>query len=90
MAHNGGLSPGRCVHSLVLTDIASGWTECVALVAREQSLVVEALKSRPEVYGFIAGLGGRDITPKVIREIADKTIDGTANERYINWIGVKI
>lgn len=43
VAHNGGLSTGSCVHSLVLTDIASGWTECVALVVHEQSLLVEAL-----------------------------------------------
>ena len=45
VAHNGGYSAGSCVHSLVLTDIYSGWTECVALVAREQSLVVEALQA---------------------------------------------
>ena len=45
VAHNGGLSAGSCVHSLVLTDISSGWTECVALVAREQTLVVEALEA---------------------------------------------
>lgn len=45
VAHNGGLSTGSCVHSLVLTDISSGWTECVALVAREQTLVVEALEA---------------------------------------------
>ena len=44
VAHNGGLSAGSCVHSLVLTDICSGWTECVALVAREQNLVLEALE----------------------------------------------
>ena len=44
VAHNGGSTSGSCVHSLVLTDVSSGWTECIALVAREQSLVVEALK----------------------------------------------
>ncbi|MBN1885209.1 MAG: pyruvate ferredoxin oxidoreductase [Candidatus Krumholzibacteriota bacterium] len=41
------------------------------------------------VHGFIAGLGGRDITPKVVREIADKGLAGTDLERDINWIGVK-
>jgi len=34
---------GDFVHSLVLTDIASGWTECVAMPVRNQSLVVQAL-----------------------------------------------
>jgi hypothetical protein len=43
VAHSGGVTSGGCVHSLVLTDIATGWTEGLALVAREQSLVVEAL-----------------------------------------------
>jgi pyruvate ferredoxin oxidoreductase alpha subunit len=42
------------------------------------------------VLGYIAGLGGRDITPKVVREIADKAINDENPERYINWIGVKI
>lgn len=34
---------GDFVHSLVLTDIASGWTECIAMPVRNQSLVVEAM-----------------------------------------------
>jgi hypothetical protein len=34
---------GVCLWSLVATDLCSGWTEAVALVAREQSLVVEGL-----------------------------------------------
>jgi len=50
VVHNGGVTPGSCAHTFVLTDIASGWTECIALVAREQSLVVESLKSvRPHL-----------------------------------------
>lgn len=32
---------GNFVHSLVLTDIATGWTECVALPVRNQALVVQ-------------------------------------------------
>ena len=43
--HCGGTKAGGdFVHSLVLTDIASGWTECVAMPVRDQSLVVEALR----------------------------------------------
>lgn len=54
--------------------------------------VKSALYGRSDVpvIGFIAGLGGRDITPKVVREMADRAIEGTATERYINWTGVKI
>ena len=32
---------GNFVHSLVLTDIATGWTECVALLVRDQTLIVQ-------------------------------------------------
>ena len=35
---------GEFLHSLVVTDVYSGWTEAVSLLAREQSLVVEGLK----------------------------------------------
>lgn len=43
VVHNGGITPGNCVHTLTMTDVCSGWTECVALIARQQTLVVEAL-----------------------------------------------
>jgi hypothetical protein len=41
--HCGGTHEGNFVHSLTLTDIHSGWTECAALVVREQTLVVESI-----------------------------------------------
>jgi len=43
VAHHGGSMAGSFLHTLVVTDIASGWTEGVALVARQQDLVVAAL-----------------------------------------------
>ena len=33
---------GSFVHTLVLTDIATGWTECVAILVRESSVIVDA------------------------------------------------
>lgn len=44
VAHNGGDGQGNCVHTLVLVDVATGWTECVPLLIREQGLVVEAVE----------------------------------------------
>ncbi len=41
--HCGGVkTDGDFVHALTMTDIASGWTECVAMRVREQMLIVEA------------------------------------------------
>jgi transposase InsO family protein len=44
VAHCGDMNRVSYVHSLVLTDIASGWTECAPLVVRESTLLVEALE----------------------------------------------
>lgn len=42
--HCGGVkTDGDFVHTLTLTDIASGWTECVSMRMRNQMLVIEAL-----------------------------------------------
>jgi hypothetical protein len=35
---------GEYLHSFVVTDVCSGWVEAVPLLAREQKLVIEALK----------------------------------------------
>jgi pyruvate/2-oxoacid:ferredoxin oxidoreductase alpha subunit len=53
--------------------------------------VKSALYGRTDipVIGFIAGLGGRDVTPGVIRTIAEKAIGDETPDELINWIGVK-
>jgi pyruvate ferredoxin oxidoreductase alpha subunit len=43
-------------------------------------------KTKADAYGFIAGLGGRDITPDYIKEIIAKTKNPT---REVEWIGLK-
>jgi len=43
VAHCGGSMAGSFVHTFLLTDVASGWTEGVPLLVREQGLVTEAL-----------------------------------------------
>jgi hypothetical protein len=44
VAHCGKSVTGSHLHSLVLTDIASGWTEAAAMVVREQMLVAETVQ----------------------------------------------
>lgn len=44
VAHCGDNVSGSYTNTLVLTDIASGWTECVPLLVREGSLVADGLE----------------------------------------------
>lgn len=43
VAHSGPIAAGAFVQTLVLTDIATGWTECAPLLLREQTLLVSVL-----------------------------------------------
>ena len=51
--HCGGVKQdGNFVHSLVMTDIASGWTECMSMQMRNQLLVVEGIAKAQSVLPF--------------------------------------
>lgn len=52
VAHCGGGVGGRYAHTLVLTDICSGWTECIALAVRDSALVVQALDHVADAMPF--------------------------------------
>ena len=43
---------GSVVHTLVLTDIATGWTECIPLIVRDQALIFEALEQIQKALPF--------------------------------------
>ena len=45
-------------------------------------------EDRPDVYGFVIGLGGRDITPAVIDDVIERTRQATTSEREDLWVGV--
>ena len=45
MAHCGDNMGGSFVYSLVVTDVCTGWTEAVPLLAREQTLIVAGLEA---------------------------------------------
>jgi pyruvate/2-oxoacid:ferredoxin oxidoreductase alpha subunit len=44
---------------------------------------------RPLIYGYVAGLGGRDISTKTIEEVYDKTKSSEKPDDVDIWIGVK-
>jgi len=43
---------------------------------------------RPIIYGYIAGLGGRDISVKALEGIYEKTRDSDRPDDIDMWIGV--
>ncbi len=43
---------------------------------------------RPELFGFVLGLGGRDVTPAVIDDVIEKARSGTVPGREDLWVGV--
>lgn len=52
VAHNGPQASGSFVQTLVLTDIASGWTECAPLLFREQQLLGEVMTVMRDITPF--------------------------------------
>lgn len=45
---------------------------------------------RPEVYGYVLGLGGRDVTPPVIEDIVKRTWQASGPEREDLWVGLNL
>ncbi len=52
VAHSGPSTRGSFVQTLVLTDIATGWTECAPLLVREQRLLSEVLTELRKLLPF--------------------------------------
>jgi hypothetical protein len=58
VAHCGKSVAGSHVHSLVLTDVASGWTEAAAMVVHEQTLITITVEETRTALPFqMMGLG---------------------------------
>jgi hypothetical protein len=82
VAHGGASAEGIYLHSLVLTDIASGWTECMALRRRGQDTVLQAIRAvRPLLPFPLLGLdtdnGGEFINETVITYCAEECLTFT-------------
>ena len=52
VAHSGPVASGAFVQTLVLTDVATGWTECAPLLVREQTLLVGVLTQLRRLMPF--------------------------------------
>ncbi len=81
VAHCGDVAAGSFAHTLVLTDISSGWTECVALIVREGSLVVDGIERLRETMPF--PLRGLDTDNG--SEFVNEVLLAYCNERKIEF-----
>lgn len=89
--------------SAALRDLLAG-AERVAVLDRNLSpgrggIFAEELRAalyggngfpRPEVYGYVLGLGGRDVTPPVIEDIVRRTWRAASPEREDLWVGLNL
>lgn len=87
VAHSGERATGSFAHTLTLTDVASGWTECVALVVRDGALVAEALtKLRRTLPFHLRGVdtdnGSEFLNEIVIAYCHDHAIEFTRSRPY--------
>ena len=87
VAHCGGPLSGSFIHSLVATDVCTGWTEAVPLLAREQSLVVAGLEAIGRrlpfpIRGIDSDNDGVFINETLIGYCADQDIEFTRSRAY--------
>jgi Integrase core domain len=53
VAHGGTSVAGSFIQTLTMVDVATGWTECLPLVNRDGSLVVEAIKRAQSLFPWL-------------------------------------
>ena len=58
------------------------------IFAQEIKAAMYNLEHRPRIFGYIAGLGGRDVTPQTLEEIYRQTQNNTTPESESIWIGL--
>ena len=87
VTHCGGRLQGGCLYSITLTDIATGWTECLPLLNRGREAVLAALQRARALFPFpILGIdtdnGGEFINEEVAAYCVREQITFTRGRPY--------
>jgi len=87
VAHCGDSTQGEYVHSLTLTDVATGWTECMALRNRGQQVVFAAIVRARALLPFpLVGIdsdnGGEFINAHLLRYCQNEQLTFTRSRPY--------
>ena len=67
-------------------DLSSG---VGGIIAQELRASLYHHEARPPIFGFVSGLGGRDITPDLIEEAIHYTLEHSQPEGDVLWLGLK-
>ena len=87
VVHHGGSLWGSMIHSLAATDICTGWTDAVALLAREQTLMVAGLEAIGRQLPFpVRGIDSDNdsvfINDTLTQYCAERGIESTRSRPY--------
>ncbi len=87
VAHCGGHPEGGCLYTLTLTDVATGWTECLPLLNRGREAVLATLQRARALFPFpVLGMdtdnGGEFINEEVAAYCAREQITFTRGRPY--------
>jgi hypothetical protein len=87
VAHGGTSPDGSFLYTLVLTDVATGWTECLALPYRSQHVVVQALERAQQLLpvpllGLDTDNGGEFLNAEVFAFCEREQITFTRGRAY--------
>jgi hypothetical protein len=81
VAHGGTSVAGSFIQTLTMVDVATGWTECLPLVTRDGSLVVEAMKHAQSLFPWL--LRGVDFDTRGARSRPDGE---TGSDHYASTV----
>jgi pyruvate ferredoxin oxidoreductase alpha subunit len=59
------------------------------IFAQEVKACLYGQPGAPAVFGFVAGLGGRDVTEEVLMDIYRRTLESDAPESESIWVGLR-
>ncbi len=87
VAHCGGRLQGGCLYTITLTDVSTGWTECLPLLNRGREAVLAALQRARALFPFpLLGLdtdnGGEFINEEVAAYCVREQITFTRGRPY--------
>ncbi|MGO8948343.1 MAG: integrase catalytic domain-containing protein [Ktedonobacterales bacterium] len=87
VAHCGTRAEGSYLYTLTLTDVATGWTECLALLHRGQEMVLQAVDAARRLIPFpLLGLdtdnGGEFLNVELVAYCEERQLTFTRGRAY--------